>query len=539
MTQPAPTFNQIRAKVQAVRRKTHDARAIGIQSSSPYVGERRCADGSDTYLIEQCDSPLAARIALLDDVQGVTVTVLVTGIPEQELGDDVLVRLAGRKLYSLDPWQIVKDLFQAQMIDPRLRVHGWIADRLLEMSLSGGLPLAAGGYLDAEAVWPVLLRGMIGLEEDRPDLSFLLRWSTVAESVQRFRRLSDESRQAVEGWIVASLGPTAAAVLRCVGASEQPDALPVGLALGIVHHPSAAGRLDRAAGRIERYLGGATPDSSVVNRWHAAATEAVRLLDSDVRARNQLLNRADEILRDVQAEEYAHLEDMLPRGFEQRMATLGRLLTGAAKLPLPLAQLVEAREAARRHDQARREPRRLERVEMALRLARWLEAPVGGETAPQSLGESARDYMASGSFVDWARSTLHASEPGRELSEGYAQLLDRVATRREAQNRTFAELLRDHTTAARRTTDLIPVESILDELVAPLAARDPVLVMLLDGMSPAVSRELLADLTRQDWVSLGPEGRSVPPGLATIPCVTEASRTSFFCGQLRTGIADG
>src|SRR2546428_95339 len=32
----------------------------------------------------------------------------------QELGEDVLVRLAGRKLYAIDSWQIVKELFQAQ-----------------------------------------------------------------------------------------------------------------------------------------------------------------------------------------------------------------------------------------------------------------------------------------------------------------------------------------------------------------------------------------------------------------------------------------
>lgn len=80
------------------------------------------------YRIEQCDSPLAARIALLEDESEATVTVLVTGLPDHELGEDVLVRLAGRRLYPLDPWQIVKELFQAHAVDPRLRAHGWIAD---------------------------------------------------------------------------------------------------------------------------------------------------------------------------------------------------------------------------------------------------------------------------------------------------------------------------------------------------------------------------------------------------------------------------
>ena len=537
MSQPAPTFNQIRAKVLAVRRKVPDARFFGIRSAGRYSGERMRHDGAEVYLIEQCDSPLSARIALLDEEPGATATVLVTSLSDQDIGDDVLVRLAKRQFHEINPWEIVKELFQAQAIDPRLRTHNWIADRLLDLAPAAGLTPTPGGYLDAEAVWPLLLQRMIGLEGERPDLSLLLKWSSVAENVLRFRRLPEEPRRAVEDWLAGGIGPAATSVLRCAGATDQPDALPVGLVLGIVHHPQANGRLDRAAGRLERFLGGATPDPVLVERWHAAATEAVRLLDSDTRARNQLLHRADEVLREVQAEEFAHLGDVLPRGFDQRLARLGGLLGPAVEGGASKATgLAEARDAVRRHDQARRESRRLERVEMALRLARWLEGAV--PATPRSLGEAARDYLAQGSFVDWARSVLRAGDPVRELSEGYARLVERVAARRQEQNRCFAELLRDQTAAAGQPTDLVPVERVLDDVVAPLAALAPVLVILLDGMSPAVSRELLADLARLDWVSLGPEGQPMRPGLAAIPCVTEASRASLFCGRLCTGTAD-
>jgi hypothetical protein len=537
MSQPAPTFNQIRAKVLAVRRKVPDARFFGIRSAGRYTGERMRHDGADVYRIEQCDSPLAARIALLDEEPGATATVLVTSLSDQDIGDDVLVRLAKRQFFEINPWEIVKELFQAQAIDPRLRSHNWIADRLLDLAPAAGLTPTPGGYLDAEAVWPLLLQRMIGLEGERPDLSLLLKWSSVAENVLRFRRLPEEPRRAVEDWLAGGIGSAATSVLRCAGATDQPDALPVGLVLGIVHHPQANGRLDRAAGRLERFLGGATPDPALVERWHAAATEAVRLLDSDTRARNQLLHRADDVLREVQAEEFAHLGDVLPRGFDRRLARLGSLLGPAAEGGASRATgLAEARDAVRRHDQARREPRRLERVEMALRLARWLEG--ASPAAPRSLGEAARDYLAQASFVDWARSVLRAGDPVRELSEGYARLVEQVAVRRQEQNRCFAELLRDQTAAAGQPSDLVPVERVLDEVVAPLAALAPVLVILLDGMSPAVSRELLADLARLDWVSLGPEGQPMRPGLAAIPCVTEASRASLFCGRLCTGTAD-
>jgi hypothetical protein len=541
MTQPAPSFGQIRARVQAVRRKVPDARAVGIRTPGRYGGERLRTDGAETYRIEQCDSSLAARVALLDEEPGVTVTVLLTGLSEQDLGEDVIVRLAARKLYVIDSWQIVKELYQAQSVDPRLRTHGWIADRLLETAAAGPPPPAPGGYLDAEAVWPLLLERMIGLSGDRPDLSALLRWSIHADNVQRFRRLPEETCQAIADWLAGQVGPAATAVLRCAAGLDRPDALPVGLVLGVVHHPRAGGRLDRAAGRLERFLGGPTPEAAVLERWHAAATEAVRLLDSDPRAKDQLLHRADEILREVQAEEFAHLSEVLPRGFDQRLARLGDLLVaqasrlcegGTGETPV----LREARDAVRRHDRARREPRQLERIEMALRLVRWLKAATG-TAGPRSLAEAARHHLEQGSFVDWARSVLRAGDPVRGLSEGYAQLLGRIAERRESQNRGFAELLRDQLAAGGTAVDPVPVERILDEVVAPLAAHAPVLVILLDGMSPAVARELLADVTRLDWASLGPEGRPVRPGLAAVPCVTEASRTSLFCGRLCTGTA--
>src|SRR3954469_4324905 len=158
MTQPAPPFSQVRARVRAVRRKVPDARVVGIRSPGRYAGERVRQDGADVYRVEQCDSPLAARVALLDEEPAATVTVLVTPLSGQELGDDVLVRLAGRKLYEINTWEIVKELYAAQTIDPRLRAHAWIADHLLEQAPTDGLGSTPGGYLDAERVWPLLLR---------------------------------------------------------------------------------------------------------------------------------------------------------------------------------------------------------------------------------------------------------------------------------------------------------------------------------------------------------------------------------------------
>src|SRR5262249_50242174 len=67
MNPPPPLFSQIKALVAAVRRKAPDARVIGIREKRRWTEDRLRQDGPDAYRIEQCDSPLAARVALLDD----------------------------------------------------------------------------------------------------------------------------------------------------------------------------------------------------------------------------------------------------------------------------------------------------------------------------------------------------------------------------------------------------------------------------------------------------------------------------------------
>jgi len=85
---------------------------------------------------------------------------------------------------------------------------------------------------------------------------------------------------------------------------------------------------------------------------------------------------------------------------------------------------------------------------------------------------------------------------------------------------------------------VLPVERVLDEVVAPLAAQTPVLVLVIDGMSYAVFRELVEDITRQDWAEIRRQDRgAVWPGIAAVPSVTEVCRASLLCGRLRQGQA--
>jgi len=541
VTAATPTFNQIKARVAAVRQKAPHAKVVGIHSLGSWTGQSQERDGDLAYVVNQCDSPLAMRQALRQPTAEGTIKILITPLDDKDLSEDILLRLAKQRLFSINSWEMVRNEFQAHTVDPRLAHSTWIAESLLELRPPEGYPAARGGFLDAETIWPLLLKQSIGLAAEAPDSTALLKWSLDEGAVVRYRQCPPAFREGARGWLSEKAGPVAEIVLRSIERLERPDAVPIGLAAGVVFHSAAAGKLERATGKLEeRYLGGETPQAGLMLRWSAAATEVVRALrHTEPKAYRQVLQRSDEILTEIQAEAFAHCSDTSLVGFDQRLVRVGKGLLEVlrSKSWEQDAELNRLRQVAARHDLAAREANRLERVDMALRLVRWLgeQRRLGGVT-PRSLAEAAVEHMRLGGFVDWARLCLRAGDPVRELSESYARLFEQVTSVRERQSQTFAKLLADWTAAGSQGDEVIPVEKVLEQVVAPLAAGHPVLLIVIDGMSVAVCRELLSDVTRHEWIALCEADRGFNrPAIATIPSVTEFSRASLLCGGLRRG----
>jgi PglZ domain len=107
---------------------------------------------------------------------------------------------------------------------------------------------------------------------------------------------------------------------------------------------------------------------------------------------------------------------------------------------------------------------------------------------------------------------------------------------REQQNKQFAGLLADWNKAPTATDELIPIEQALARLVAKLAESTPLLLLVVDGMSHDVFRELSDDLRNHGWFELTDRpGQTLPSLVSTIPSVTEMSRASLLAGLLMRG----
>jgi hypothetical protein len=384
----------------------------------------------------------------------------------------------------------------------------------------------------------------MGLIADRPDLLALLEWAVDAEKVQRYRSLPAEFREAAQEWLATVAGSGSRLLLQALQRDEAADGVAIALAASVVFHPDADGRLDKAAGRMEeRFLGGAVPHDETIRRLAAAATELVRGAGREGVPYRRICQHADAILQEIAAAGFAYLSDTSPLGFDQRLAELGRQLTAAlgAKTAAARNAARQARRTVARHVLAQETSRRMERIDMALRLIEWLSGYA--ETArslPASFAAAADYQIAEGGYLDWARLTLQAGDPVRELADAYAQIFQAVTAIRELQSHHFATLLRDWTAAGSTGGDSVPVERLLATYVAPLAAHNPVLLIVLDGMSAATCRELLADIIRQGWVLLR-EDENAPAmacGVAAIPSVTQVSRASLLSGKLCSGAAD-
>jgi len=161
------------------------------------------------------------------------------------------------------------------------------------------------------------------------------------------------------------------------------------------------------------------------------------------------------------------------------------------------------------------------------------------ETIPaRSLAEAITYHQTEGGFIDWARLSLRSGDRIRELSQAYTTLFNQVTALREQQAFEFATRLQNWVEIGSTEKTVLPVEKILEAIVAPLASYAPMLVIVMDGMSMAACRELVADITAaRGWIPLCQDGQTsaVAAGLATIPSTTEFSRTSLLCGQLRQG----
>ncbi|MCA9317720.1 MAG: BREX-2 system phosphatase PglZ, partial [Planctomycetes bacterium] len=528
--------------VRRVRRKGGPWRPIGIHTRTAYTGPTKLAFAEGGPRVEldvvNCPSLLAVRSALAEE--RVHPLVFVTQQDEDDLGADVRARIAKGRLQHPGSWEVALDLFEAQTLDPALGKQTWLADELIRARPPSGYAPVPTGVLDAEVAWGAFLREVVGLGDARPDLRSLLRWSSKAGAASRLAAQTSAVRRAVADRLVDSAGSVARAVLHVACSDRSADVVPVGIVAELLFASSFEEDASIQTGvvRLEPLLGGHALSRREGRAWAEAARAVAAGAEEsdDVALAGAWYRRAEALLDELKVRAYAHRSDVLPLGFEQRVERLAHALqdwleAGTKAVP---DEAEQAYKMLSQHRVARRERARLQRAEMALRLARWLRLDDADEAA--SLAERARSYERDGAFVDRARTQLGAGDAHPALAAVYGRLVDTATKRRERENQDFGTALSGWLASGGSANGILPIEDVLERVLAPVAKSAPALLLVMDGMSHAVYRELLESLGELAWGPQVPaEGNGFDPVVAVLPSVTNVSRTSLLCGRLASG----
>ncbi|MGC4888066.1 BREX-2 system phosphatase PglZ [Micromonospora sp. DT227] len=528
------------------RHRSGDAYPVMVVAAEPdwpHEPTLTLPDGRQIRVVP-CVSPLAIWERLVAE-RGPEVLVLLTGAPESKLGPGILSRVFRQRVLTVEPWDLVVDAFGARVPDSALEREEWAGPALLDAMPPGGWPRIATKVLSRDIALRHLAAVRLGLprrgdDPDALDVRTLLRWSVEPGAVEAFTLLTQDEQDGLTRWLVDEFRRPARALFALVGVGRGTDALPLGLvcdALWTVDMPEAL----RARGRIEQYFGGLDDDATV--RGFADATVGVvggMLTDRDPAVRRQgqaVLDRAEQLLIQFNAVGSAGHSQILRTGLSRRIEDVAAaLLSALGKADAPDLEAQVDRLAT--HRLAGEETERVRRVRMAQRLVRWLSVPA---EPPASVADGVQRQVAEWGWVDLALNHVWAGEDVHpELQRAFGAIHDRAYQRRRDLDRAFASRLAAWATAGPSNDgDLLTVENLLPRVVDPLIrAHRQVLLVVLDGMSAAVSVDLAAVLSHQ-WVeydALAGSGAARRRGIAAaLPTLTAVSRTSLFAGALRSG----
>src|SRR6266540_7350456 len=288
----APSPEQVAARVAMIRRQMPEARIIGIHTPGIWLGGTELRVNGEQLPVAFCASALQVSQALVFHTNAGPPLVMITNLEESQLSLDVIVRLAERRLHRIDRWQMVRDLFRARQIDPRLSPHGWIADALLQRAPDGGYPPVASGVLDADTVWAHLCQQHLGLSDGRPDAVALITWSLCAQNLRHYEAIDAEFRAGLRRRIEDTAGATGTAMLDALDAGYGQLLLPIGWVCEVLFSSHGRAHLD-----IAQAL--ATLPETSHQEW---------------------LDRTQKFLADLKAAEYSALSGSLTSGFNQRLA---------------------------------------------------------------------------------------------------------------------------------------------------------------------------------------------------------------------------
>ena len=557
-------------QVRSVMKAGGGSRVIAVQADPTWASGDLVVDGRRVE-VRTCVSTLAVRSCLADWAQrsaegtkGATsdVMVVLCDLSEGELGEDVMARLARRRVLPLDPWEAARSLFGAHRMDAAFgKDDAWIPLALLNYVPPGvAESRMAGTILTREVALNALASQVLDASDLGVDALF-----DAASGVTPCAKLAAVDVSTRDGLLVGisqATVPLGTLVAGILGAELGEDLVPIGIVARAIYG-SAGHDGGKAAGRLEERCAAGVITPAVGLALASRCEETIaKLLVTDRNRANVLLARAETLADELEASA-PEASRFLHSGFNRRIMLAvsalqevlavvdGRTPADAQAMPDRLSELRAAVADVGDHSESSLPSgrRRRNHLDMAARLTTWLasEDLKGAGLSPGSFEQAASIYVDTGAWVDRARRVLWRGDDEKEVAAAYAALIDRVVMRRRTENRRFAELLAGWTTtpsspAVLDANSLITVESVVPRVLTKFGEH-PVLFVVLDGCGLPSFIELAPQFAEAGFREIAmatPAGSAEQrsrrmTGIAVLPTVTEVSRASLLAGELDRG----
>lgn len=534
----------IRARLRKASSKHYRNGVLGLRAQPVWDGDDFDFDGTAVRVVA-CPSVLALWEAI-DARNPGEWTVVLTGVDDDDLGDTVLAHLLDGRLITPDPWDALRSNFSATTIEPALYRSAndrAVANGLLSVLSGTDYPPAPGGVLTLDHAMSTLSRVVLGIVKDSDveiDILAVLEWSRSQQAVDGLTQLAESGGadlvSALYAWLAGRAGRLAAPLTALLTSGRIGDLIPLGVVAGLfcTDDPAHAVALGVFLGRFG--LGGL--DRDVLQAWYTSARGLV-VNALSISQQQAVLDAAAGIVTNLDIAAAAASSDLLPQGLHARLDALADALVAAvpSRLPeqldaalIPTAglQQIETRwTVVQQHFLAGRSTA-VGACEGAVRLARWLAAvnpPVSG------LAAAADSYVRSGSWVDAALVKARRGADRPVLAAALRAVIDAALARRAADDRSFAAALADAPAPPVQV-----IESVLPQLVIPVAKQAAALLVVVDALSLAATNDLVAAAAHDGWIEVSTTAdarRSF--ALAALPTLTQRSRCSLLCGELREG----
>ena len=544
MTTLVATEPIIRARLKKASDKHYRHGILGLRAEPRWEGTGFHHDGTPVTVVA-CPSVLAIWEAI-DARSPDEWTVVLTNVQDEDLGDTVLAHLLDGRLITPDPWDALRSNFSASTIEPALyrgTSDRAVANGLLSVLSAHTYTPAPGGVLTRDHAMTAVARDVLNIVKSADvevDSLAILEWSRSQDADENLINLralgGEELTAAVNAWLAGRAGQLGAPLTALLDTGRVKDLVPLGVVAGLFCQDD-----NTNAVALGRFLGRYGLDTLAPDDLGAWYTSARGLVTASLSPQQQqaVLDAAASIVNALGISAAAASSDLLPHGLEARVNTLADAISTALPQPLPddihtrlvstaaLRDIESAWAVTEQHFLAATSPT-VAAFSGAVRLARWLAEPSHVDTG---LASATTRYVRTDSWVDSALIKARRGADNPVAAAALRALIDTSLTRRGRHDRTFAAALADAPKPAIQT-----IENVLGDLVIPIARHIPTLLLVIDALSLAATNDLVIAGQHDGWTEISatrdPHRASA---LAVLPTLTQRSRCSLLCGELREG----